>query len=245
LKEVALRWAYCGLAACFFFVTAAPSFANVVGDLQIGGNGVVTITPNGLQFNLNDTTHFSTEVGVGSDITFAGCATGVLGSPGCLTDGEGVDINGGAKVIGGTTPDFITFQSQPDLVYNLTSLDPGSSNTHCAVSPCSVTAGSPIILVATPDGGTDALLGVEGFVSDDGFDTESPYVGHFVAVIAGLDPAQVQAQFVADKSFTHTYAGDLVVDASAVPEPRPIWIAGLAGIFLMLFEKYRKRRKTA
>jgi len=243
LKRFALNLTFYGLAACFVFVTAAPSFANVAGELETGGDGTVTVTATGIQFTLNDSTGYSTEVGFGTDLTFATCPTGVLGTPGCLKLGEGIIIDSGATLTGTTSADFLAFQSNPSLVFDLTAVDPGSSNTDCAISPCSVIPGSHIILDATPDGGTDAVLGLAGFVSDNGFATEEAYTGHFTAAIAGLTPSEVQSLFLADGSFTHTYAGDFLVDVTATPEPRLIWVAGLAGIFLMV--AFRKRQKQA
>jgi hypothetical protein len=239
LKALTFTFTFYGLAAGLLLLTASPSHASVLGDLQTGGVGTVTVTATSIQFTLNDSNGFSTEVGAGSDLTFAGCSTGLLGTPGCLTLGEGITINGGAVLTATGAAEFLTFQSNPSLVYNLTGLDDGSSNTNCAASPCSVIAGSHIILFGTPDGGTDAILGITGFVSDDGFATEDPYRGHFSATIAGLSPLQVQAVFLADQTFTHTYSGDFV--ASAVPEPRLVWMAALAGMLVVA----KKRQKQA
>ncbi|HTW65196.1 MAG TPA: hypothetical protein VME17_11295 [Bryobacteraceae bacterium] len=244
MKQLGLKFAFGGLAAGLLLLTAQPSFATVSGELLTGGNGTLTISATSLTFTPNDTTGYSTEVAAGTDLMFAGCSSGVLGSSGCLTQGEGVDINGGDTITSlGPITDFLTFATTSSLVYSLTGYDAGSTDTDCAAltigESCSVFAGSPVILTKEADG-TAAALGVYGTVTDGS--GASNWTGEFTATVNHETPQQLQAMILAGEAITHTHSGDFTV-TSAVPEPRLISLAALAALFLGLV--VQKRRKIA
>jgi hypothetical protein len=247
LKKPVLLLPFCGLAVGFMLLTAQPSFATVSGELQTGGNGTVTVSATSLEFTTNDTSTFSTEVAVGSNVVFAGCPSGVLGTPGCLSQGEGVDIAGGNTINSlGPIASFLTFQNDPSLVYSLSGYQPGSANTNCAAllvgQTCSVFAGSPVVLTLLSGGQTDAELGVFGTVTD-GVGPASNWNGHFTATIAGATPADLQSIIAAGGSVTHSYSGDFI--ASVVPEPRLVSLLAFAGIFLVIAVQKRRRQQQA
>ena len=247
MKQLGLRLAFSGLALGMLMLTAQPSFATVSGELLTGGTGTLTVSATSLTFTPNDTTGFSTEVAASTNLTFAGCTTGVLGDPGCLTQGEGVNINGGASI---TTlnpiADFITFATTPSLVYSLTGYEPGSANTNCAAllvgQSCSVFAGSPVVLTLEEGGKTAAELGVLGTVTDGTLPVSS-WTGLFTATVNHKTPAQLQAIILAGGSITHTHSGDFTVTTSQVPEPRLISLGAFAALLLGFV--FQRRRKEA
>jgi hypothetical protein len=137
--------------------------------------------------------------------------------------------------------DFMSFTLAPTLFFNLYSIGPGSSNTNCAAPPCSVFAGSPIILTQGT-GGTVVDLGVSGYTSD-GTSPASAWVGEFsttVTTLAGIPlgsiitPQEIQTYFLTtpNPSITTTYSGTFV--ATIIPEPSTgimlLMGAGLIGV---------------
>lgn len=232
------------------FLTAAPSFATVVGELFTGGNGTVTVTATGITFSTNDTKGGSTEVGTGTTLAFAG---------GSLAVGDPITIHGGATIGPGSFPitDFMTFPTAPSLQVTATSFGPPSANTNCSGlttgESCSPLIGgfpSPIILTYTGPGvegagpgnvGTSALLSVSGTVTDASM-VISTFAGHFSASIATQTPQSLDTLFSnPGSSFTTTYAGDFVV-TSPVPEPSTVSMIALAGLLMGLV--VAKRRKS-
>lgn len=245
LKQLGLKLALGGLAAGVLLFTAQPSFASVSGELLTGGNGTLTVSATTLTFTKNDSSGHSTSVAAGTVLTFAGCSSGVLGSSGCLTQGEGVDIAGGSTITSlGPIPDFLTFANTPALVFNLAGYNPGVSNTNCtglAVGQsCSVFAGSPVILTLTSSGGTAASMGVFG-TATDGSGQVSNWTGTFTATINNKSPQTLQALIASGGSFTHTHSGDFNVSFSQVPEPRLISLALAAGLFFGIVVMKRRR----
>jgi hypothetical protein len=246
LKHLGLRITLFGVAAALLSLTAQPSFATVAGELLTGGTGTLTWSETSLQFTPND--HgFSAEVAAGTNLTFAGCASGTLGTPGCLSQGEGLDVNGGAAINSlGPIADFLTFASHPSLVYSLGGYDAGSSNTSCATltvgQSCSILAGSPVVLTLESGNKTDAELGVFGTVMD-GVGPSTNWTGAFTATV-NKTPAQIQALLLGGHSITHTHSGDFTVASSSdTPEPRLISMAALAAFLFMI--ALRRRRQNA
>src|SRR6202044_1993819 len=115
------RLSLMGSGLGLIFLTAVPSFATVVGVLNTGGNGTVTVTPTGITFTENDTAGGSTEVGVGTTVTYSG-------GSGSLMVGQPVVIGGGVEITPATLPTTITFPDEPSLSITLASFGPGSSN---------------------------------------------------------------------------------------------------------------------
>jgi hypothetical protein len=231
------RLSLMGSGLGLILLTATPSFATVVGILNTGGNGTVTVTPTGITFSENDTTTGSTEVGAGSTLTFAGI-------PGTVTPGQPVDIDGGLAI----TPTSllsgisILFPDTPGLSLTLTAFGPGITNTDCAgllngqsCSPETPFGISPIILTAVGSG-TSALLYVTG-IATDGTGT-SEVTGNFSANIAGETPEELATS----ASYTATSSSQLVITAAnTVPEPRSISLLALAGILMGIVVTKRRR----
>jgi hypothetical protein len=153
--------------------------ASVINTLLTGSSGTVTVFLDHVVFNTDSAAigGGNSDVAAGTSLAFAGCASGVLGSPGCLTLQEGVTVNNNDLTL--TAPSstnansFLTFAAHPNLVFGINwPPGPGSANTNCATAnanglSCSVFAGSPIILTYA-NGDTFVGLGVAGKASDTG-----------------------------------------------------------------------------
>src|SRR5579871_1316536 len=126
--------------------------ADVVGVLDIGSAGTVTVSSTAITFNGGDVTTPATTLTYNAGTPLG---SGVMGSLTNLT---------------GTLPvaSFMTFTGTP-LRFDLTTLGPGSSNTACGSltlgGSCSVFAGSPFILTLT-SAGTAVALAAAGIVHD-------------------------------------------------------------------------------
>jgi len=241
------------LVAC-----ASMASATIIGDLKTGSGGTVTVTLTSLTFNPDTSSTpagppWNAEVASGTDITFFGCSSGTLGMAGCL-DSAPNSPNEAIQVFSPLTPttvlpvaSFLTFAgngtTHANLVYSLTSLGPGSTNTNCQSlgigDSCSVFAGAPLVLTRTASG-TEANLSISGVASDGHGDTN--YVGEFQSPISGMTPGQLQlffcpsgtctpADFASGRSVTRSQSGDFV--ASSVPEPQTTALV-LGGLLVLL-----------
>jgi hypothetical protein len=204
--------------------------AAVVGDVKTGSAGTMTITLVSIAFSSDPSAvpSGSSEVANGTSLTFAGCASGVLGSPGCLSAREGVTVF--SPLLLGTTPlpvtSYLTFAAHPNVVYSLVSVGPGSSSTSCVSATsvgqsCSLFAGSPLLLTKSVNG-TTITLSVSGKASDTGtggLAAGSGWVGQFIGVVADQTPGQIlsffcpsgtcgAADFTSGKSLTISQSGD-------------------------------------
>ncbi len=226
----------------FFLTAATPSFATVVGILNTGGNGTVTVTPTSIAFTENDTSGGSTEVATGTTLTYSGSPALAVGQP--------IDINAGeaitpATLAGGVA---VTFPDEPSLTITLDSFGPGSS------TPCSsaITVGescspelstspvilSPIILTETATG-TSAALAVAGTATDGS--GISDVTGNFSATITGETPDELSSL----PSYTTTSSGTFVVTAmSPVPEPRSTSLVIFAGLLMGMAIMKRKKSEA-
>jgi hypothetical protein len=188
------------LAGGLLFVSDAS--ADVTGTVLTGSSGNVTLSLNSVFFN-NDSAAIgggNSDVANGTNLAFAGCASGVLGTPGCLSAQEGVTINNTDLTLSAPSPananTFLTFAAHPNLVYSMHwPPGPGSANTNCSTAntnglSCSIFAGSPIILTYA-NGDTFMGLGVFGKASDTGVGglaTGSDYQGGFSDFFSSLLP---------------------------------------------------------
>src|ERR1019366_4036651 len=93
------------MASAIFLPSAS---AGVIGTLFTGSSGEVTVTTTSITWDTDpgsiSSGTWNGEVANGTNLTFQGCASGVLGSAGCLFNGEGVDINHLAALVNGVTP---------------------------------------------------------------------------------------------------------------------------------------------
>ena len=259
-----------GIAIALLFTTV--SSANVIGDLKTSsGNGTATVTLTSLTFNTDTSANppgppWNSEVANTTDLMFAGCPSGVLGTAGCLdaapfAPAEGVEFANNIPIVAGAglgpNNPFIQFAgngvTHAAIDYFIAALGAGSANTNCTAlvnigDSCSVFAGSPIILTLTATG-TSAAFSASGTVTD-GTGT-SNWVGQFSTPISGMTPAQIQlffcptgtctaADFASGRSITKPYGGDFL--ANVVPEPGtvPIVLVGVGLIALGV----RKRRSA-
>jgi len=167
--------------------------ASVINTILIGSSGNATVSLSSVIFN-NDPAAVgggNSDVANGSNLAFAGCASGVLGTPGCLGLQEGVTVNNADLTLvapsAANANTFLTFAAHPNLVFSMVwPPGPGSANTNCATAnsnglSCSIFAGSPIVLTYL-NGDTFMGLGVHGRASDTGVGglaTASSYSGGF------------------------------------------------------------------
>src|ERR1700681_1218353 len=140
-----LRWALAPavLAGSLLFFPAAS--ASTFNTLLTGSIGTVTMSLSSILIFNPDPAAVgggNSDVAAGTNLVFTGCASGVLGSPGCLSAAEGITVNNLD----------LTFAAHPNLVFSIVwPPGPGSANTNCATAnanglSCSVFAGEPIIL---------------------------------------------------------------------------------------------------
>jgi hypothetical protein len=246
--KIFARLSVTGSCLGLFFLTAAPSFATVVGTLYTGGPGTVTVTPTSITFTENDTNNptpfgpSSTEVGGGTTLTYDGPALNVK---------DPIDINAGNPImptgapVGGVYPVDVpvTFPKEPTLSLTLTSFGPGTG-TSCTSTmkpgdTCSPLGGaSPIILTDEGPNLTIASLLVGGTATDS--TGTSDVSGGFTQPI----PEGIFA-LSTSTNITTTDAGTFTITArSEVPEPRAVSMIALAGL-LMGFVVAKRRKNLA
>jgi len=260
------------LTGGLFLVSNAS--ASIMGTVLTGSTGNVTVSLNSVIFNPDPAAvgGGNSDVANGTALTFAGCASGVLGSPGCLSAQEGVTVNNADLTL--TAPSaanantFLTFAAHPNLVYSIVwPPGPGSPNTNCATAnsnglSCSVFAGSPIILTYA-NGDTFVGLGVHGNASDTGVGglaTASTYSGGFSEFFTALlpngaapTPQNIQlffcptgvcqpADFQSGRSITSSQSGTFT--ASNIPEPSPFILSSIGFLLLLAGARIRKSHRT-
>jgi len=194
-----------------------------------------------------------------------------IGGP--LTVGEGIYVNNNDLTLSAPSAadanSFLTFASHPNLVFSIVwPPGPGSSNTNCATTnsnaaaPCSVFAGSPIIL-SYVNGHANASVGVFGKASDTGvagLAGGSSYNGGFSQTFTDLlpngtlpTPQNIQlyfcpsgtctaADFASGRSVTTSQSGSFT--ASAIPEPSSVFLGSLGIVMLLVGAKFRKSHRT-
>jgi hypothetical protein len=242
-----------GSLAAFLLLTSTVASAAVMGTLNTGSGGTVTVTIASLAFNPDPGANpsgpaFNAEVAAGTNLTFSGCPSGTLGTAGCLdvapfAPNEAISIlsplNAGSPGSAAAS-NFITFAgngvTHVPLVFSLTAYGAGSANTNCAIlnigDSCSVVPGAPLILTRTATG-SQASFVVIGRATDG--TSSSNYVGQFNAPIAGTTPAQFQAFFCPggvcnpNLTFSTSTSGNFFV--TAVPEPNT-WAFMIGGLLM-------------
>lgn len=248
------------LAGGLAFVSGAS--ADVTNTLLTGSTGTATFSLQSFSFN-NDPepgAFCTTTLGRGcnSDVT-TNTTLSFVGGP--LAVGEGIYVNNNDLTL--TAPSmtdanqFLTFASHPNLVFSMSSLGPGSSNTNCATASsnglsCSVFAGSIEVLTFL-NGHTSLSLGVSGKASDTGVGGlagGSTYIGGFSETITALPngaaptPANIQlyfcptgvcqpSDFASGKSITTSQSGGFTA-TEVVPEPSSILLSALGAITMLL-----------
>jgi len=248
--------------------------ASIMGTVLTGSTGNVTVSLSSVIFNVDPAAvgGGNSDVASGTSVTFAGCASGVLGSAGCLSAQEGVTVNNNDLTLTAPTAananTFLTFAAHPNLVYSMVwPPGPGDANTNCATAnsnglSCSVFSGSPIILTYA-NGDTFVGLGVHGNASDagvGGLATASTYTGGFSEFFTSLlpngaapTPQNIQlyfcptgvcqpADFTSGRSITSSQSGTFT--ASNVPEPSPLILSSIGILLLLAGARIRKSHRT-
>jgi hypothetical protein len=227
-----------GVLGCGLLFSTQRASASVIGSLLLDG-GSVTVSAGALTWNGPATVNSFTDLTYGPGLPLP---TGTSST---------VDLE---NLPPGSLPsaDFMTFTLAPTLFFNLSTIGPGSSNTNCAAPPCSVFAGSPIILRQGSEG-TVVDLGLSG-TATDGTLPVSNWIGEFSETITALPgftgvitPLDIQEYFGGPTSptaakITSTYSGTFVATlTSTVPEPSTLSMA-LTGAGLMLLAVTRRRK---
>ncbi len=219
--------------SCGAFMLMPLASADVIGSLQLNG-GSVTVFSDHLVWS-----GFAT-VGAADTITYDGGTPLALFSNVTLQNLPPVSL---------PLNNFMTFAAAPDMFFNLTAILPGSSNTNCGAPPCSVFAGSPIVLTAG-SGGTIVDLGLAG-TAVDGTGHISNWIGEFSETITSLTgstgvitPQEIANFFLANPStasITSTYSGTFF--ATITPEPSS-WMMFLLGGCLIAVALARRPKQV-
>ena len=235
------------------------ALASPIGTLGIGSSGVVNATLTSILFTTDPAAigacpgaPCNGDVNTGTTLTFTG---------GPLLTGEGILINNG-QAFGapppagaGTFNPFLQFALHPGLLFFITGVDPGSSNSNCAALPngqsCSINvAGNPSPVLLTRNGtNTNVSISLFG-VATDGTGS-SNWTGGFSATIPNQTPFQIEQFFCGtDAICTAAEAAaspTLIVRstsgsffATTVPEPNTTILLG-AGLILLAVTMRRVR----
>lgn len=201
-----------------------PVGATPIGTLNINSclGGGVTVTATAIDFT-------NTCIQAGADTNFQTAEGTILPGPfGTIAD-----------LMDPFPPGFNFFSFNPgggDVIFSPTSLGPGSANTVCSISPCSVVAGSPFILFG--DVSTTVILPIVGTVTDSM--GTSNFVGQFSANFAGKTPLDLQQEFAQFGQLSSTtFAGSFV--AVPIPEPGTVGMA-VVGMVLLAFGRSGRKR---
>jgi len=248
--------------------------ASIMGNLNTGSGGTVTVTISSVTFNLDPSSTppgppWNAEVGNGTSLSFVGCSSGVLNSPGCLSATEAIDVNSPVTAASIGENNFLTFAAHPNLTFSLLAIGPGSTNTDCAsiTGPshiglsCSVFAGSPILLTDTA-GGTQVSLAVSGKASDTGVGGlagggGSNYLGSFNDPLNGTVTTSLGTTIAATPVGIQQFfcpGGVCATDgrsidgrsqsgnffATTVPEPSSLFLGSLGIVMLLVGTRFRK-----
>jgi len=275
--------------SCAFFLSVPTASGSVVGTLATGSTGTVTATIDSVTFNSDPAaqptaggSNFScpagslicdSDVATSTSLTFAGCASGVLGSPGCLSVGEGVDVNSPITIASVPEANFLTFSNNANLVFSLTGVST-FTNTNCAAllvtQSCVVFSGSPLLLTLEPNNQTEVQLFVSGTASDTGdagLAAGSAYSGFFssniTSPIAGAaagftapTPGDIQLFFCGTNnvtastvcsttaSITSSQSGSFTATpVSGVPEPTSMAMLLMGGGLMAIATRRHRRNR--
>ena len=249
-KQNVLKLGFLSLAVLALATFAPSASAGVIGTLFTGSSGLITVTTTSITWDADASGlpvgSWNGDVTTGTNLTFLGC-TGGLGSSGCLSVREGVDINHLAPLVSGVTPfpidGFLTFATHALLDFTLTGVSPGSANLNCiglAIGgSCSVVAGSPIILTLLTNNRTSVQMSMFGTASD-GSGLLSNWTGGFSATLPTMTPADVEAFFLAHPNDSISASNSGSFFATTVPEPVSMALIG-GGLLALAVIRRRKR----
>ncbi len=266
--------------SCAFLLSMSTASASVSGTLATGSTGTVTATIGAVIFN-NDPaalggSNFAcpalsaacdSDVATSTTLAFAGCS-GVLGTAGCLSQAEGIDVN--SPITAGSIGEnsFLTFSNNGNLIFSLTGISTFANSTCVGLlvtQSCVVFPGSPLLLTLEPNNHTQVSLFVSGKVSDTGaggLATGSIYSGGFTQLLTGNlpdgslpTPADIQNYFCGTntvssasqcdptKAITSSQSGSFTATTVSTGTPEPSSFAMmLVGAGLIAFATRRNRR---
>lgn len=236
------------LAVVFLFSSAMPASATVSGTLLTGSAGTITYSATSITINVDPSSTppgppWNGEVANATSLTFAGCASGVLGNVGCLAVTEAIEFAKNAPITGvlAANNPFIQFAAHPLLQFTVTAIGPGSPSTNCATvvtigDSCSPFAGSPLVLTKSAVG-TEVSFGMFGTATDGA--GSSTWSGLLESPVVGETPAQIQTALLGGGPVTSSQSGAFVATALTVPEPTTVSLLGVG--LLMLGRGLRKR----
>jgi hypothetical protein len=247
------------LAIITLFGALGSANASIIGSLFTGSAGSVVVTLTSINWQPDASANpfpgppWNGEIANPTALMFNGCASGVTGTLGCLTIGDGVVINNNVSLTPSSVlPEdhFLQFANHAALDYTLTTVFTGSTNLNCSGlsvgQSCSLFLNSPIILTLGAGNRTSASINLAG-TATDGVGPISNWAGGFSATIPNETPAQIQAFFCPGGSCTNT-TGSISGSnsgsffATTVPEPGTFAFigGGLIGLATLL-----RRRKNA
>lgn len=261
---------------CGSFLLIQTASAGVQGTLLTGSSGTVTATTLQISFS-NDSAALGgsnflcppgslacdSDVSSGTTLSFAGCS-GVLGSAGCLSDQEAVDVNTPISASSIGENNFLTFSNNANLIFSLLGIFTGT-NTDClslAVgNSCYIYPGAAVQLTLEPGNTTRVSITLTGKASDAGvagLATASTYIGSFSQSLTGTlpdgtapTPADIQHYFcgtntvtsvtqcLGSASLTSSQSGSFT--ATLVPEPSAIGLSLMGGILIVAARIRRKK----
>ena len=259
------------------FLSIQTASAGVQGTLLTGSSGTVTANTLEITFN-NDTaamggsnflcpplsTACDSDVAAGTTLSFAGCS-GVLGSAGCLSNQEAVDVNSPLSAASIGESNFLTFSNNANLVFSLLGIFTGT-NTNCLSltvgTSCYIFPGAALQLTLEPGNTTRVSITLTGRASDTGvagLANASTYIGSFSQSLTGNlpdgsapTPADIQNYFcgtnnvtsvnqcLGAKSITSSQSGSFT--ATAIPEPSAIGLTLIGGILIVAARIRRKKQ---
>ncbi len=203
------------------------------------------------------------DVAAGTTLSFAGCS-GVLGSAGCLSQQEGIDVTSPLSQASVGESNFLTFSNNANLVYSLMGIFTGT-NTDCLSltvgNSCYIYPGAALQLTLEQGGTSRVSITMTGRASDTGvagLATASAYIGSFSqSLTANLPdgsaptPADIQNYFcgtntvtsvlqcLGTQSITSSQSGSFT--AVAIPEPSAIGLSLMGGILIVAARIRRKK----
>jgi PEP-CTERM motif len=235
-----MKWRAVLCGALLMAASAVPAHAAVSGQLNIGGG------PNQVIVGLTSIDWEPAGGGSGRfDVGGGTTLTSVFGPLPIGTLGTIKDLTGLPPVT-----DFMLFDAQAGLHFDLSTIGPGSPTTNCVGltngQSCSPFVNSPFILtfVDNPTGPdtTTITLSAAG-IARDGTLPNATWSGLFTAQVPNMTPLQIQQAFgcttgstgaggaspctLPNATVRNTYSGSFIATVTQVPEPATLALLGM------------------